>query len=240
MKKLGLSVLVVLVIGTAPVVADLVAVGEATTSNSWYQAFSLTDTKIGGGEAANFDGLKIVMTAGFLEVPGLTNLSPSMTIESSDEGSVAATAENIDVLDFHLNFEGLITDVVAFELTTWDWKGGAYEASGWETATWNGSNWSIVDNSALLHAMAALSVSRSFRSRLLYCLVPSVSWWLVGSFAGLRESLVVGSHVNDNHAKHAGEVLRLGLHRHACILTAGGLSERSDPEASIPAHPMRS
>ena len=151
MKKLGFLVLVVLAMGTAPVVADLVPVGQATISNSWYQAFTLEDIKI-GGEPANFDRLQIETTPGTLEVPGFTDLSPSMTVETSNDRLVVATAANLDVLNFRLNFEGSITNAVAFDLTTWDWKGSTYEASGWETATWNGIDWSIVDNSALLRA----------------------------------------------------------------------------------------
>jgi len=156
MKKLGCLLLVVLVVGTDRVVADLVPVGGPVESDSWYQAFTLKDTGTG---PRGFDRLVITMIEGSLEVPGMTDLSEPMVFGSNGPTSAAATGDDIGMespVYFRLYFEGSMWESAKFGLVTSDWDAGLsqYVESSWEEATWSGTalEWSIVDRSAELHA----------------------------------------------------------------------------------------
>jgi len=154
MRKLILiSVLTICMVGVAQ--ADLVAVGPAVLSNSWTQDFTVSDAwNFFGTDVTwfdNFDAMTIDMTQGSLEVPGMTNVSPSMSTTSNGPDLVTAFGNNVQNVNFTLNFMGSITAPVSFDLKVYDKSGRKYNESGWATAIWSSSSWSIVDNSAFLN-----------------------------------------------------------------------------------------
>jgi len=166
MKKYSIAILVAALIaltaGSAS--ADLMAVGAAEVSNSWTQQFNVNDTWVygsyEGSNYENFDAMTINMTDGELEDPALTDASPAFDSIDYDDANydVVAYGWNRQDVDFTLHFEGFMNDSVAFDLIVWDFTGGYYgyyRASGWATATWNGTAWTIVDNSMWLDQCGA-------------------------------------------------------------------------------------
>lgn len=160
MKRLA-TILAIVTAVTGPALADLVTIGEATISNSWYQTFDLADNKNpqmpGQGEPDDFDRVGIRMVTGVLENPGMTSVSPSLNIANNVwlagvlyniVGTGAINNSNIATLRFTLNFEGSISDAVSFQVVTWDYKGNQWQASSLTTATWTGTTWTINDKSA--------------------------------------------------------------------------------------------
>jgi hypothetical protein len=138
--------LIVMIVGAVPALADM------SSSNAWYQTFTVNDTEHLLDDN-KFDELRLQMMVGSLTEPGMTNLNEIVFSENGPL-SVIGSGNNIGEMTFDLTFEGPLADSVVFEL----WLSDQYAfgdtvmslPSGLSWASWDGSDWSIADFSMTL------------------------------------------------------------------------------------------
>jgi hypothetical protein len=132
-------------------------------SNSWYQHFHLKDTSDDfydntGKNYQGFDRLEIAMTAGFMETPGMKDLSEPMNFEANGYQRVVGTGTDFGInnpFEFNLYFPDFPeAQNVKFTLETWDLSddGKVYFGDNTAIATWDHlkGKWTVSEDSEVL------------------------------------------------------------------------------------------